>query len=102
DPHFVIDPAVLVLLAAAFIAGAYGTLIGGGGGFLLVPFLLVTRPDLTPASITTISLGAVLFNGLSGALAYARLGRIDYRSGLIFAAATVPAAAVGALLVGSI
>ena len=32
-----------------------------------------------------------------GLLAYARMGRIDYRSGLLLAAATVPGAAVGAL-----
>jgi uncharacterized membrane protein YfcA len=36
-------------------------------------------------------------NAASGSLAYARLGRIDYRAGLIFAASSVPGAVLGAL-----
>jgi uncharacterized membrane protein YfcA len=39
----------------------------------------------------------VFFNALSGSIAYARLRRIDYRTGLIFASATVPGAVLGAL-----
>jgi uncharacterized protein len=38
----------------------------------------------------------VFCNALSGSLAYARMRRIDYRSGLMFAAAATPGAIVGA------
>jgi uncharacterized protein len=50
--------------------------------------------------ITAISLVAVFFNALSGSIAYARLRRIDYRSGAVFALATVPGAIAGAVVVG--
>ena len=90
----------LFLLGAS--VGIYGTLIGVGGGFLLVPILLFLYPDLSPESITALSLGVVFFNALSGSQAYARQKRIDYEAGLIFAVTTIPSAAIGALATGLI
>jgi uncharacterized membrane protein YfcA len=80
-----------------FLVGTYGTLIGAGGGFVLVPFLLLLYPTENPELITSISLAVVFCNALSGSIAYARTGRIDYRSGLLFALATIPGAILGAL-----
>lgn len=86
-----------VLLAGlGVVVGAFGTIIGVGGGFILVPVLLLAYPDDDPATITSISLAVVFFNALSGSLGYARLRRIDYRTGLTFALATIPGAIVGA------
>jgi hypothetical protein len=84
------------------MVGAYGTLVGAGGGFLLVPLLLLLYPTTPPATITSISLAVVFFNAVSGSFAYARLHRIDYRTGLAFASATVPGAVLGALVVGRV
>ena len=39
----------------------------------------------------------VFFNALSGTIAYARFKRVDYGSGLLLSAATIPGAIVGAL-----
>ena len=80
--------------------GTFGTLIGAGGGFLLVPILLLLYPDDSVETITTISLTVVFLNALSGSIAYARLGRIDYRTGLIFALAGAPGAMIGAVATG--
>jgi uncharacterized membrane protein YfcA len=88
----------LWLIPLGFIVGAYGTLIGAGGGFVLVPFLLILYPKESAETITGISLAVVFFNALSGSVAYARLKRIEYRSGLIFSAATIPGAILGALV----
>ena len=41
------------------------------------------------------SLAVVCANALSGSVAYARMGRVDYQTGLVFAAATVPGAIGG-------
>jgi uncharacterized protein len=90
---------LLILLGVA--VGAYGTVVGAGGGFVLVPVLLILYPDEDPATITSISLGVVFFNALSGSAAYARLRRIDYTSGLVFAAASLPSAIAGAFLVNA-
>jgi len=92
----------LLLIPLGFIVGAFGTLIGAGGGFVLVPVLLLLYPQASPETITSISLAVVFFNALSGSWAYARMARIDYKSGLLFAAATVPGAIVGALTTGYI
>ncbi|MBI4527356.1 MAG: sulfite exporter TauE/SafE family protein [Deltaproteobacteria bacterium] len=85
------------LVPLGFFAGAYGTLIGAGGGFILVPVLLLFYPGEATETITSISLAVVFFNALSGSLAYARTKRIDYKSGTIFALAAVPGAVLGAL-----
>ena len=76
--------------------GAFGTLIGAAGGFLLVPILLFLYPQETPAIITSITLTVAFFNALSGSIAYGHLRRIDYRSGLLFSLAGVPGAIIGA------
>lgn len=87
------------LAPLGFIVGAYGTLVGAGGGSILVPVLLWMLPDQTPASITAISLAVVFFNAYSGTIAYMRMGRIDYYAGTLFSIAGAPGAVLGALLV---
>jgi uncharacterized membrane protein YfcA len=87
----------LGLLFLGFGVGCYGTLIGAGGGFVLMPLLLLLYPDQGADLLTSISLAVVFFNALSGSEAYAVMKRIDYRSGLIFSIATVPGAILGAL-----
>ena len=82
--------------------GAVGTLIGAGGGFILVPILALMAPHESPAVLTAVSLFVVFMNALSGSIAYARQRRIDYRSGLIFAAAGFPGALLGAWLTRSL
>src|SRR3954451_14075280 len=85
--------AGLVLLG--LMVGTFGTLIGAGGGFLLVPILLLLYPNASGETITSLSLAVVFFTALSGSIAYARLRRIDYRTGLIFAVAGVPGSILG-------
>ncbi len=92
--------AYLWLIPVGLLIGAYGTLIGAGGGFVLVPFLLLLYPKESPEIITSISLAVVFFNALAGSAAYARMRRIDYASGLLFSVATVPGAILGALTTG--
>jgi len=85
------------LLPLGLLIGAFGTLIGAGGGFILVPILLLLYPNEEAEIITAISLTVVFFNALSGSLAYARMKRVDYKSGIVFAIASIPGAVLGAL-----
>jgi uncharacterized membrane protein YfcA len=87
----------LGLAVLGVVVGAFGTLIGAGGGFLLVPVLLLLYPHDSPALVTGMSLAVVFFNASSGSLAYARMGRVDFKSGLMFSAATIPGAVLGAM-----
>jgi uncharacterized membrane protein YfcA len=86
------------LAPLGFVVGLYGTLIGAGGGFVLVPVLLLLMPDLDPATITSTSLAVVFFNSYSGTLAYVRMRRIDYFAAMLFIAAGLPGAVLGPVL----
>lgn len=88
-----------MLIPLGFAVGAFGTLVGAGGGFILVPILLFLHPNRDPAVITSTSLLVVAMNALSGASAYARQQRIDYRSGAWFALGTLPGAVLGVFAV---
>lgn len=88
---------LLGLVVLGLLVGAFGTLIGAGGGFLLVPALLLLYPHDSPALVTGISLAVVFFNAGSGSVAYARMGRVDFKSGMMFSAATIPGAVLGAM-----
>ncbi|MFN2462269.1 MAG: sulfite exporter TauE/SafE family protein [Candidatus Dormibacteria bacterium] len=92
-------PLHLLLLAIGVAVGAYGTLIGAGGGFVLVPILLVIYPTETPSQLTAVSLAAVFANAASGSVAYLRARRVDLRSAGLFSLATLPGAVLGALAV---
>jgi uncharacterized membrane protein YfcA len=94
-----VELELLALVALGFAIGTYGTIIGLGGGFVLVPVLLLIYPDYEPDEITSISLAVIFANTISGSIAYARQGRIDYATGLIFAAASAPGVVAGAFLV---
>lgn len=86
-----------IALALGFLGGSYGTIVGIGGGILFVPFLLLFL-NASPQHAVGTSIAIVFFNALSGAYAYMKQGRVDLRSGLLFASAIVPATILGAWL----
>ena len=90
---------LLGLAGLGFAVGTYGTIVGLGGGFILVPVLLFLYPDYDPEHLTAISLFVVWTNTTSGSIAYARQGRIDYLTGLLFAASSAPGVLAGVFLV---
>lgn len=85
------------MLPLGFAVGVLGTLVGAGGGFILVPLLLLIYPGHEPETITSISLAAACANATAGSVSYGRMRRIDYKSGLLFAAASIPGVTLGAM-----
>jgi uncharacterized protein len=83
------------LFLLAIPIGMVGSLTGAGGGFLLVPVLLLLYPDEPVRVITSISLAVVAVNAASGSAAFSRLHLIDYRAGLTLAVAGIPSAVLG-------
>ena len=81
-----------------FLVGTYGTLIGAGGGFILVPLLVLLFPEDAPSVVTAASLAIIFVNSASGTIAYARMKRISYKTGILFALATIPGALLGSWL----
>jgi len=79
------------------LVGMIGTLIGAGGGFILIPYLVLVE-KFTPQQAAGTSLFMVFFNALSGSIAYIRQKRVDFRTAFYFALATIPGAVLGAYL----
>lgn len=86
-----------ILLAVGFSIGTIGTLIGAGGGFILVPLLIIFHPELSPEEITAISMAVVACNAISGSAAYMSAKRVDYKAGIVFALFTIPGSILGVL-----
>jgi uncharacterized protein len=94
--------AIIGLAFFGVFVGAIGTLMGVGGGFLMIPVFLFVYKDKDPGVLTAISLAVICANSISGSIAYARMKRIVYRAGLVFALATIPGAACGAIVINYI
>ena len=76
-------------------SGAYGVLVGAGGGFIIGPVLLLFT-DTPQDTVAGTVLAAIAINSILVAWTYRSTGIIDYRSGLLFAAASIPGAVIGA------
>jgi uncharacterized membrane protein YfcA len=85
----------LMLTVVGTLVGIFGTVVGVGGGFIVVPFLTIFY-DLTPQQAVGTSMCIVALNSISGAVSYARQGRVDFRTGIIFSVAMFPGAFLGA------
>lgn len=85
-------------LPIGFCVGVLGTLIGAGGGFLLVPIIVLLEPAWSTQTVTAFSLAVVSANALAGSFSYWRLRRIDVVSFPLFALAATPGAIAGAYL----
>ncbi len=91
---FLLD--LLILIAVSFAAGTLGSMLGLGGGFIIVPAL--TFMSFNPSQIASTSLFAVFSTSASSTLAYAKQGRIDYSLGIKFALIAIPGAIIGAYI----
>ncbi len=79
----------------AFLVGIISSMIGVGGGFLIVPILVLIYAISTHLAVGT-SVVMIVFTALSSTFAYARQRRIDYSLGSILATGSIPGAALGA------
>lgn len=91
------DKILLELLILGFFIGALGTLVGVGGGFILVPIFLFIF-HYTPQQAIGTSLSVVFFNALSGTIAYIRQKKVYYDAAIRFSLATLPGAVLGSYL----
>ena len=87
----------LELFAAAFIASVFGSMVGLGGGFILVPILRLFF-GLAPAEAAGTSLVLVTANSASGAFTYLLQRRVDVKLGVMFALGGLPGSIIGAIL----
>jgi uncharacterized membrane protein YfcA len=86
---------LFVLALIGLAVGLVGTLVGAGGGFLVVPILVLVF-KVPPILAAGTSLVMVTINALSGSFAHIRRGKVDYRAALLLSAASYPGALLGA------
>jgi uncharacterized protein len=90
-----LDTLLLPLLAGIPIGLAIG-LIGGGGSILAVPLLVYVVGVASPHVAVATAAIAVAVNAATGVVNHARIGNIKWPCALVFAAAGVVGAALGA------
>lgn len=81
----------------ALFAGAFGSVLGIGGGLFIIPSLTLFLGVRLKTAIAA-SIVAVIATSLGGGNVYVRSHVADIRLGLLLALATVPGAVIGALL----
>lgn len=90
-----LDSLWLFLIGA--LAGFAGSIVGLGGGFIMIPFLIYLY-EFPPQWIIGTSMAVLFVNSISSTIAYSRQKKIDYQSGAWFALLMVPGSVIGALL----
>lgn len=90
---------LLLLALGGLGAGAFGALLGLGGGVLVVPLLTLGFAEPIPVAAGA-SLVAVIATSTTAAAFYVRSGQADVRLGLALETSTVLGALVGGLLAG--
>lgn len=101
----VLEWILLVLLGIT--ASIFGSIVGLGGGIIIVPVLMLLGPQLTGGAIdhaTAVgtSLTMLIVTALASTLSYAKKGIVDFRSGWLFFITSGPAALIGSVLTGKL
>lgn len=95
---------MIVAVLIGFIAAFIGSLVGLGGGIILVPIMLFLHDNFaefswaTPQAIVGISLVTMVFTGLSSTLTYVKMNRVDMKTGATFLVGSIPGGIVGSWL----
>ncbi|WP_376775346.1 sulfite exporter TauE/SafE family protein [Cohnella nanjingensis] len=97
----------IVIVLIGVVSAIFGSIVGLGGGIVIVPSLVLIGPSLlgeTIASQTAVgtSLAVLIFTALTATWTYKKQGKVDFRSGWLFFSTSGPAAMAGALLTNAI
>ncbi len=90
----------VILVLLGFLAGTIGSLVGLGGGIIIVPALVMLGswaliPEVSPQIAAGTSLVVVIFNGISSTMSYMKSKTIDYRSAIIFSISATVGGLIG-------
>ena len=94
---------LLIMFLVGIISAVFGSIVGLGGGIVIVPVLvlagqyLLGEPVSSQTAVGT-SLAVLIFTALSSTWSYHKQGKVDFRSGWLFFATSGLAAMLGAEL----
>ena len=86
----------LWLTLLGFVAGLLGSIIGLGGGIIIIPVL--TFVGYSPTLVSSSSIFAVFSNAVASSVSYSKQKRIEYSLGLKLGLLSIPGTVVGAFL----
>ncbi|WP_255259857.1 sulfite exporter TauE/SafE family protein [Lentibacillus sp. CBA3610] len=94
----------IICIIIAFISAFTGSLVGMGGGVVLIPSMLLLHHYTdalawaTPQVIVGISLITMVFTAFSSTISYYKIGRIHVKIGLLMLTGSIPGSVLGAWL----
>ena len=88
---------VALLAGIGVLAGAFSSLLGVGGGIVIVP-ALVLLDRFPPRAAAATSLGAIGITAAAGTIAYAALGDVEWGKAVLVGLPAVAGALVGTSL----
>ncbi|MEI8096018.1 MAG: sulfite exporter TauE/SafE family protein [Spirochaetales bacterium] len=86
---------LVIGLVLGFVLGFVGSLTGIGGGFLLMPILLLVFPEASVESLALVSLCVVFFNSFSGSVLALTKARVRLRTGMAYGLVSLPTVWLG-------
>lgn len=95
------EPVYLILPIVGLLVGLFGSMLGGGGGFIFLPVLTLFFNVSAQSAVIT-SLVATLPICIIGSLGHFAKGNIDTKTGIRFALAGLIGAFAGTAMVGLI
>jgi uncharacterized protein len=95
--------AFLLLLLIGLISATFGSIVGLGGGIIIVPALIWMGPvfldrDIPASTAVGTSLTVLIITALASTLTYMKKKTVDFKSGWLYFATSGPAAVAGAML----
>lgn len=92
---------LLICLLIGILTAIIGSVMGLGGGIVLIPSLIYMGSIsdafswVTPQTVVGISLVTMVFTGLSSTLSYAKAGRVDFKTGILLLIGSIPGGIIG-------
>ncbi len=88
-----IEAFMLILVGG--LAAFVGAIVGLGGGFIIVPSMILLS-NLSPKEIVGTSMAVLVVSSLTSTIVFMKQKRIDYKSGIYFSVAMFPGSIIGA------
>jgi len=97
----------LLLLVLGIVAAVFGSIVGLGGGIIIVPGLMLLGPLLLGEEIghttaVSVSLTVLVVTAMASSISYAKRGIVDFRSGWLLFITSGPAAMLGSVMTGQL
>ncbi|WP_059105881.1 sulfite exporter TauE/SafE family protein [Shouchella shacheensis] len=93
----------ILLVIMGLVAGTFGSLLGLGGGLIVVPALIMLGSQFdslayTPPQVAAgTSLFVMIFTGISSTLSYLKQKTVDYKSAFLFFVGIAPGTVLGVI-----